>query len=1188
MEEAASAAIKPFVGRARDLAELRAGLDEAVAGNGSLVLVAGEPGIGKTRLAEQAVLEAADRGVVGLWSRAWEGGGAPAFWPWIQVLRQLFRQPWLTGAAPVGDELATALGGLGVSSERAGRMNGANGVSRVNGIIGASRTGDAGVGAAVRMVPELAERFPPPAELAALQPKELRFRLFDGVATLLARAGEIRPLLVVLDDLHWADGASLELLKFVARELHGVRLLLLGTYRDVPPAEAAPGDEVAAALGSSCQRMVLRGLAQDEVAELLALTTGTVPAAALAGEVLERTGGNPLFVREIARLLAAGVPGIAVPEGVRAVLGRRLGLLSPECAELLAVASVLGREPRLDLLLALAGLPEEAVLERLGEAVAARLMEEVPGARGTQARGPDRYQPGSGWPSGSPPTRQVVPSRWRFTHALVREVLYSGLSPARRLALHQRAGEAIEARFGGDLEGHLVELADHFLCAFLCAGPAAAAKAVHYATRAGTAALELAAWEEAAGHFQRALDTMELAPGVTASGPAGADLARRCELELALADARMAVGEVASARAGYERAATLARRLGDVEALARAAFGLGGEDIVFTVDEPQIALLEEVLGTLAGDSALKARVLARLARALVYTPALERRIELCDRAVAMARRVDDPATLAAVLCDCHTATWVRDTARRPLASGAREVIQLAEAAGDRVMALRGRFLLALDLMELGEVPALRAETDAYERGARALRQPHLLWPGLLLRATVAVIDGRFDEADRLLDESLDVGRRAGDPTAAVAHFGFRFIVNTVRGNLPDLEAVARQMLARRPVYVLRAVLALILADTGRVEAAREEFDRLAADRFASLPRDTNFFAALFMAGMIAYRLGDADRAAVLYALYQPYDGQVLRMSRAGGGCMWPISHHLGLLAAAMGRWDDALAHLDAAIELAERMGALPFLATTRWYRALALRDRGRPGDADRAARELEAARAQLRRLGVRPLFAPVALLDPDLDLDLGRETRGVLRREGEYWIAGWRGSSFRLRDTVGLAYLARLLGAPGTEVHALDLIAAAAGGLHLRQPPVDGIASPASTLGRRGVDEASAGPLLDEQVRRAYRERLRELEEELAEAEQWHDQDRATRARAERAALTGQLGAAIGFGGRARNAARGAERARVSVTKALRAAIRRIDEHDPALAEHLHRSVRTGSFCAYDPDPDRPVTWSLS
>src|SRR6266700_4619644 len=520
-----SVAGKPFVGRARDLAELRAALDEAVAGNGSLVLVAGEPGIGKTRLAEQVAAEAASRGVVAVWGRAWEGGGAPPFWPWVQVFRQLFRQAAHSGAQAGG--LGVALG-LGVSGRGRGRGDGG----------GPSASGplDPGVAAAVRLVPELAERVAEPAELAALGPKEARFWLFDGAATLLAMASETQPLLVVLDDLHGADVPSLLLLQFVARELHGVRLLLLGTYRDVMAPQPNPGEELATALGGSCQRIMLRGLDRGEVTQLLALTTGAAPAPALGADVRERTGGNPLFVREVARLLAAGIPGVAVPEGVQAVLGQRLGLLSPACAELLAVAAVLGREPRLDLLQVLAGRSADETVELLGEAVAARLVEEVPG----------------------------VPPRWRFTHALVREVLYDRLTAVRRLVLHRRAGEAIEVRFSGDLESHLVELADHFLRN----GPETAGKAVGYATRAGHRAQELLAWEDAAGHFQRALDTLDLHPD---SDGVAAALTRRCELELALAEARMAVGEVPSARAVYQRAATLARRLGSAEHLARAA-----------------------------------------------------------------------------------------------------------------------------------------------------------------------------------------------------------------------------------------------------------------------------------------------------------------------------------------------------------------------------------------------------------------------------------------------------------------------------------------------------------------------------------------------------------------------------------------------------------------------------------------
>jgi len=745
----------------------------------------------------------------------------------------------------------------------------------------------------------------------------------------------------------------------------------------------------------------------------------------------------------------------------------------------------------------------------------------------------------------------------------------------------------------------LVELADHYLRN----GPESAGKAVGYATRAGHHALELLAWEEAAGHFQRALDTLDLHPSL---GPATAELTRRCELELALAETRMAVGEVPSARAGYQRAATLARRLGSAEHLALAALGLGGEEITYTVDELQIRLIEEALGMLGAhegvvladqddrqapdDEApaqqdtpaslrregLRARLLARLARALEYTPEVRRRVKLCDEALAIARRMDDAATLAAVLLDCHRATLGVSPPTEQLAI-ASQVVQLAESAGDRALALQGRLLRALDLLELGEIAAMRAEVDAYERGASQSHQPHLLWPGRQLRMTLAVIDGQFEEAKRLNDEALAIGQRAGDPLVVSTHLVLNAMLHAVIGKAAEVEGLVREAVAVWPVGGLRASIALVLADTGRRGEAAEEFERLAADDFAALTHDVTYVISHTTAAMVAYGLGDAARAATLYQRLAPYDGQVVRCSRLAGGCLWAVSHHLGLLAATMGRHDDAVAHFEAALVLEARMGALPYLATTRYYYAEALTARGRPGDDQAAAREQEEALTLLRRFGIRPLFTAVTIADPAAapttppEPAPGSSVSALLCREGEYWTIGWQGSSFRLRDTVGLAYLARLLATPGRELHALDL--AASEGLH-----------GASVA----VGEASLGPLLDQQAKTAYRRRLEELDEALTEAETVGDTDRIALARAEREQLVEQLAAAVGLGGRDRPTGASAERARVSVTKALRGALRRITEHDPALGEHLDRSVRTGTFCAYDPDPAAPVSWKLS
>jgi len=420
----------------------------------------------------------------------------------------------------------------------------------------------------------------------------------------------------------------------------------------------------------------------------------------------------------------------------------------------------------------------------------------------------------------------------------------------------------------------------------------------------------------------------------------------------------------------------------------------------------------------------------------------------------------------------------------------------------------------------------------------------------------------------------------------------------------DLEGSYHKALTRNPLFVWRALLTVMLTNAGRTAEAGEEFERLAAGGFAGLPRPTTpvYLISASVAAMAAYGLGDSERAAALSELLQPYAGQMVRAIRVGGGFCWPVSHHLGLLATTMGRWDDAVDHLAAAVVSCERMTAPPYLAHSRYYYAKALAARGRPGDRQRAADELAAARALLGRLGIRPLFAGA---DPDLRLELkpgapgagppvgslhgspggtvavsmgngahreGAECVGVLRREGEYWTVGWRGNSVRLRDTVGLAYLARLLAAPGREFHALDLVGTGVG-----------------TGGSVAADPGAAtGPLLDGQAKAAYRRRLKELEEELVEAETWNDLARAERARVQRQQLVAHLAASTGLAARDRQAPTNAERARSSATKALRAAISRITTHDPALGEHLRHSVRTGTYCAYDPDPAVPVTWTLA
>jgi predicted ATPase len=588
----------PFVGREAELAALAADLDAAIAGRGGVVLLAGEPGIGKTRLARELASLAAARGVLVLWGRCWEGEGAPAFWPWVQVVRA-----YIQASAP------------------------------------AALRQDLGAGAPdiTQLVPAVSERLPGVPVPPPMEPEAARFRLFDSLAGFLRAAAGRQPLLLVLDDLHWADALSLALLRFVSRELEHARLLVVGCYRhtEVDQAPALMAAVADLSRGQRHRRLPLGGLDQPEVASFVASVAGVAPSAALAAAVYRQTDGNPFFVTEVVRLLAsqgrldagsATVLGGGLPEGisegVKAVVAERLGRLSHDCQQVLEVAAVVGRDFELRVLQPACGMDGDQLLGLLEEAEAARVIEPVPGGLG----------------------------RWWFAHGLVREVLYESLPAARRMRLHGLVGQALEASYAADPGPHLAELAHHFVAA---APTGQVARAVRAATLAGRHALEVLAWEDAAGLFERALAALELAEQP--------DQRQRCELLLALGEARMAASDVAAARAAYQQAGELARQLGWPEALARAGLGLGLESTVGIVDPVEVGLLQQALAALGeGDSLLRARVLARLARAWLFIRQVEQRRALSEEAVRLARRLGDLATLAAVLYDRHLAIWGPD------------------------------------------------------------------------------------------------------------------------------------------------------------------------------------------------------------------------------------------------------------------------------------------------------------------------------------------------------------------------------------------------------------------------------------------------------------------------------------------------------------------------------------------------
>jgi DNA-binding winged helix-turn-helix (wHTH) protein/tetratricopeptide (TPR) repeat protein len=900
-----------FVGRDRELERLHAACAATLAGKGRIVLLVGEPGIGKTRLAEQLAAYARGRGARVLVGRCYEGELAPAFWPWVQIVRAYM-------ADHDGVALRAAMGAAGADI--------------------------------AALVPELRERVPDLPLVPHHEHEHARVRLFDALAAFFTRAARRTPLTLVLDDLHWADRSSLRFLQFLAAEIADVPLLLLGAYRDAD-VDAEPARallDVVAALSRErhYERLLLHRLSEDAIRELVQAVAGTEVPGAVTRTVIAQSEGNPFFAHEILRHLteegalaptraaAAGpaVEEVGVPEGAHSVIQRRLGRLSERCRRVLALAAAVGREFSSEVLARITEERREELLLALEEAWAARVIREAPGAV-------DHYS---------------------FAHSLIRESLYRELSPMRRIALHERIGRALEALYAGNPGPHLDELAYHFVRA---APGGVVQEAVDYAARAGQWALTHLAYDEAVRHFDRALDLLD--------GRAAADARRRCEVLLALGDAQWRAGAPDASRATFERAAAGARGLHAADLLARAALGVMPRVNIPLVEpvEPPLGLLEEALAALGEtDDALRAMVLARLASALYYaaTPgAHERAVALSEQAAELARRTGNPATLAWALYNRHYALWRPGTLEERLAC-ARELIELADRLGHSDMKMEGFRLRIADLVEAGDVEAADLQITEYTRLAEELRQPSFQWFALNWRAMRALLAGQFAEAKALTEAALARGPRVGERTAMTVYFGININAAIMLGTLGEW-ADTIEALAGQPHPIYRTARALLRLEQKKPARAREDLDRLGARDFDDLPPDNLWFGLAANLAIVCSDLRDARRAAALYERLRPYRTCCIAVG-SGVVCGGAVARYLGLLASVTRRWGEAAEHFEQALAFNERIGACAWTAHTRCDYGLMLLERNARGDRRKAEKLLDQARDAARNLGMPGLL----------------------------------------------------------------------------------------------------------------------------------------------------------------------------------------------------------------------------
>ena len=1114
-----------LIGRAHPAELLRAEVTGLLAGHGGLALVTGEAGIGKTSLVGEVAAEARGRGAEVLSGACFDGGGAPGYWPWVQVARGLARSAgtarWSAATAAAGGDLRPLLGESPLPSS------------------------------------ELPSQLEPGAGSGADLGGN-RFRLHDAFTTLLVGAARDRPILVVLEDLHWADPASLRLLDFVVRHAWFEPVLVVGTYRDVElEAPDHPLRPLLEPVLSRATRIALGGLAADEVTALIARTTGAEPDAAQAEAVYRRTGGNPFFVEQTARLGPAywsGGPGVdagaPIAVGVRDAVARRLALLPADLVELLAATSAIGH--RFDTALAgeVLGVPPAELDPRLEPAVRARLVTRV----------------GAG--------------RYAFVHDLVRESLYLATPEPDRRARHAAIVRALARGTGAGagttgvpagLLGHHAELAVPVL------PPAEAA--AHLLAAARDAAARWAA-EESVRHFRAALALLDADGGADRDADRGADQGVREGVLLELADQLDRAGEIDAARRTFGAVTEAGRARGDAVLVARAALGqhrLGNPE---PTGPAQVELLDDARRRLAEacvpDVALTARVLAAAAMARTHQAlGRDEAVRLSGEAVRLAREGGDDETLGWCLLAHHDVEW------RPGGAADRvtlldELTEVARRARNLELESLASFLRAAALLEQG-LPAAYREFEAFDALAERTRLPRHRYLALTRRGTFAQLHGDFAVAKAHYDDALAFGAEVGEVDRLPMWRDQTWALAMQRGDVPGALATARHLSYPGDPY---SGFLVGLTDARRDDpgAARRVLGAIEAH----LAKMSPLFVPAWQVfrARLAALTGDEHACLRVRADLAPMaDGWAVYS--AGVLVAGPVAHWLAVLDCALGRWDAAVAGFGLAVESAERLGARPWAVLARARLAGALRSRHAAGDLARAdAVYAEAARAAAE-LGMTAALdrettesgTPESGTSESGTSESGTSESGtaggdaVFQLVGQVWTIRFGGREAHVPDAKGLRDLRTLLGRPGVDVPALELL----------NPLGDAVLARSKGLG--------ADPMLDERARAAYRDRLRVLDGLLRDALNSQHDRRAIELDREREALLDELRAAAGLGGRTRRLGDQTERARQTVTARIRDTLRRLRTTHPELAEHLAASISTGAHCRYR--PDRPIAWTF-
>jgi DNA-binding SARP family transcriptional activator len=752
-----------------------------------------------------------------------------------------------------------------------------------------------------RLIPELRRRLPELSPPGAQDSETERYRLFEAVVELLGEVAASAPVVLVLDDLHWADRPTLMLLRHIARVPRMQRVSILGAFRGTE----RDREGFAAALGGLRDERLVRlrevsGLSRSEAARLVSARARALPSSAFTQALYEETEGNPFFIEEIVRHLAdSGVEAatagahelraIGLPDDVQEVITRRLARLGDDALETLRVAAVIGRDFDAGLLERVVDLDEERFFAALEEALRAGLIAEQPS----------------------------VPEGYAFAHALVRETLYGAMATARRARLHRRVGLALEET---DPERHIGALARHFTRA---AQFQDAERAIRYALAAAEQAGEMLAHDQGAEHLQSALEVLErFAPGAHE---------RRLRLLLELGEAWIRGGERPRAWGVFREAATVAAQLGDADSLARAAIGASRRYVLppGVVDEDLIALLVQALERFPPEpSVIRVQLLFCLCSALYFSDRRDEMRRLSAEATVIAAELGNPRALALASAARRRAYWGPGHLERRLGDST-QLLRYALRAGDRELVLQGHSWLVVDLMETGDRAAVETQIEAFTVVAQDLRQPLFAWQIAVWQAMRALLAGDLAAAERLAGEGLSSGIRPVSVTASQYYAIQMLSVRREQARMGELETAARALVAQTPERPgWRAALAMLLCETGRLDEAADELERLAAHDFSDIPLDGDWLITVTLVADAIFALGDAARARSLYALLLGYRTSQVVIGLAAV-CLGSTARYLGRLALTMGDHDAARSHLAFALDANQALQAPVMVAHTQ-------------------------------------------------------------------------------------------------------------------------------------------------------------------------------------------------------------------------------------------------------------------